>query len=163
MSDIVDRLRDFENEGVTSSDLFHLRNEAAAEIEQLRALHDVDMKIVTGRNEALEEELVRLTAENDLLRTMLPKLGAPCAHCGITDIGKCVRGFPGCAQADDLMCGEDEYMRRLTASREALRAVLQELVLIDEDEPSMDSYRWPIWYNKRESAMYDAHKVLEQK
>ena len=54
-------------------------------------------------------------------------------------------------------------IERLTAEREALRAVLQELVLIDEDEPSMDSYRWPIWYNKRESAMYDAHKALEEK
>lgn len=41
------------------------------EIERLRAMHGVYMKIVTGRNDALEEDLVRLTAERDALRTAL--------------------------------------------------------------------------------------------
>lgn len=35
--DIAAKLRDFENEGITSSDRFHLRNDAADEIERLRA------------------------------------------------------------------------------------------------------------------------------
>ncbi len=49
--------------------------------------------------------------ENDILRALLPKLKAPCAHCGLEDISKCTRGFPGCAQADDLMCGDDAWLK----------------------------------------------------
>ena len=37
MSDLVKRLRDHENEGVTSSDRFHQREEAAGRIERLEA------------------------------------------------------------------------------------------------------------------------------
>lgn len=37
MTDIAQRLLDFENEGITSSDRYHLRSEAAAEIGRLRA------------------------------------------------------------------------------------------------------------------------------
>jgi hypothetical protein len=36
-TDIAIRLRSHETEGVTSSDRYHLRNEAAAEIDRLRA------------------------------------------------------------------------------------------------------------------------------
>lgn len=40
MSDILERLLDFENDGITSSDRFHLRHEAANEIERLRLLQE---------------------------------------------------------------------------------------------------------------------------
>lgn len=36
MSDLIQRLKDHENEGVTASDRYHLREEAAAEIERLQ-------------------------------------------------------------------------------------------------------------------------------
>lgn len=57
------------------------------------------------------EEFERLRKENDILRGLLPKLNAPCVYCGLTNMGLCQFGFPGCSQADDLMCGEDEAFR----------------------------------------------------
>lgn len=45
--DIVMRLRDFENEGLTSSDRFHLRNDAAKAIESLR-IQKLPICAVTG-------------------------------------------------------------------------------------------------------------------
>jgi len=50
-----------------------------------------------------------LMKENDILRALVSKLNIPCVHCGIPDISKCSRGFPGCVQADDIMVGESEY------------------------------------------------------
>lgn len=61
-----------------------------------------------------QDELVkRLRAENEILRGLLPRLGAPCPYCGLTEMGKCASGFPGCAYADDLMVSGDEHSRLL--------------------------------------------------
>lgn len=57
------------------------------------------------------EEFERLRKENDILRGLLPALNAPCVYCGLTNMAQCVHGFPGCPQADDLMCGEESSMR----------------------------------------------------
>ena len=61
-------------------------------------------------------------AENTTLRTLLPKLGAPCAYCGLTEIAKCAHGFPGCPQADDMIAGEDEAFREVCARMKAAEA-----------------------------------------
>lgn len=39
--DIIERLLGFESHGITSSDRFHLRNDAAGEISRLRAQLDI--------------------------------------------------------------------------------------------------------------------------
>lgn len=66
-------------------------------------------------------EIEQLQKENDLLRAMLPALSAPCAYCGLMKISECKHGFPGCPQADDIMCGQDETMRRLLEENRALK------------------------------------------
>lgn len=42
--------------------------------------------------------------ENDKLRALLAWGGDPCIYCGLprSDMGKCERGFPGCARGDDM-------------------------------------------------------------
>jgi len=69
----------------------------------------------------LNRRLSEAVRENTILRGLLPKLGAPCVYCGEIELGKCTRGFPGCAKADDLMCGEDEAFRRLVEERNQLK------------------------------------------
>lgn len=46
--------------------------------------------------------------ENGILRGLVAKVVGKCVYCGLEEMAKCERGFPGCAWADDLMCGEDE-------------------------------------------------------
>lgn len=55
------------------------------------------------------DELTDLRRENSILRGLLPRLGAACPYCGLTDMSKCVLGFPGCGYADDLMVSGDEH------------------------------------------------------
>ena len=45
-------------------------------------------------------------------------------YCGLTDKSKCSRGFPGCAWADDLMCGEEEGYRNLISQLTAAKSAL---------------------------------------
>lgn len=52
--------------------------------------------------EKLKQDLAQATKENDYLRGLLAVSGAPCVYCGLEDKGKCTRGFPGCAWADDV-------------------------------------------------------------
>jgi hypothetical protein len=40
LDELIQRLRDHENEGVTASDRFHLREEAAQAIERLKHIED---------------------------------------------------------------------------------------------------------------------------
>lgn len=74
---------------------------------------------------ATKRELEEYRKENDVLRALLPKLGVPCVYCGLTEIGKCERGFPGCAQADDLMVGDEamhgDVLKRLRSSEARVR------------------------------------------
>lgn len=71
-------------------------------------------------------ETLRLKAENDTLRRLMPALNAPCVYCGLIDISKCKSGFPGCAQADDLMVGDNEVMKRLLEDNRKLKAELEQ-------------------------------------
>lgn len=64
--------------------------------------------------------LVELKDENDAMRAILANSPSiPCVYCGAETMAKCPRGFPGCAQADDLLVSGDEHMRR---ALDALRA-----------------------------------------
>jgi hypothetical protein len=78
----------------------------------------------------MTDELERLKREGQILRSLLPKLGAPCAYCGQTNIGECERGFPGCAQADDIMCGDDEWVQEQQAT---IRRQAAEIAQLTED------------------------------
>jgi hypothetical protein len=48
-----------------------------------------------------------ISLENDALRQLLAQSDAKCPYCGLAseDMAKCERGFPGCARADDEICG----------------------------------------------------------
>lgn len=73
---------------------------------------------------SLEEAL----AENTILRGLLPALKLPCAYCGLTEIAKCPRGFPGCALADDILCAGDETLKRLLEENRKVREAVKPLV-----------------------------------
>lgn len=68
-----------------------------------------------------------LEKENAVLRGLLPALNAPCVHCGLTDIGRCARGFPGCAQADDLLVADQVLHGDLLARYRQVSAELEKL------------------------------------
>lgn len=67
----------------------------------------------------MSDDIERLKRENTVLRGLVAKLVRPCHYCGLDDMSKCARGFPGCALADDLMCGDDEMARGLIAKVKA--------------------------------------------
>lgn len=68
------------------------------------------------RTQTPESESDRLLRENTILRGLVSKSGAPCVYCGLTNISLCKQGFPGCAQADDIMCADDEVFAGLLAA-----------------------------------------------
>lgn len=74
---------------------------------------------------SLRKEVEGLRAENTTLRTVVAKApGTPCVYCGLEDMSRCAAGFPGCAKADDIICGEDEMFRRVAEERNRLRAMV---------------------------------------
>lgn len=66
-----------------------------------------------------------LGRENNTIKMILAKQAIPCLYCGLEDMSKCAKGFPGCAKADDLICGEEEHGRYLIKTMEALREALE--------------------------------------
>lgn len=71
--------------------------------------------------DAIAPDMLRLTNENDALRAIAAKI-MPCHYCGAADIAKCPRGFPGCALADDLLCGEQSMCTEILRLREVSKA-----------------------------------------
>lgn len=71
-----------------------------------------------------QAEAERLAKENNILRLLVAKVGKSCHYCGLTNMGECESGFPGCALADDLMVGEDEFVQMLRKERDQLRVEL---------------------------------------
>lgn len=55
----------------------------------------------------LRGTIKELETENNRLRAMLAKAPTPCVYCGIEDMTRCERGFPGCSRADDLLNNPD--------------------------------------------------------
>lgn len=69
-----------------------------------------------------------LEAENTVMRGILANSpGIPCVYCGVDNISKCPRGFPGCAQADDMMIAWDESEERLGKQLWRARGVVRDL------------------------------------
>ena len=68
----------------------------------------------------LQAELVRLRKENDTMRAIITKL-MPCHYCGVDEIAKCPRGFPGCALADDILCYDTTWIQEFQVMRQALK------------------------------------------
>ncbi len=80
-----------------------------------------------GHYECAMVETERLRAENTHLRTLVAVQATPCVYCGLTEMAKCTRGFPGCARADDLICGEEEAFKAVVSERNTLRAEVARL------------------------------------
>lgn len=55
-----------------------------------------------------------LEKENTRLRFLLSDGNDPCIYCGLSkaDYSKCAYGFPGCARADDWICGVEQDVGR---------------------------------------------------
>lgn len=71
-------------------------------------------------------EVRRLMRENDWMRAYTGQSAKACVYCGLgaDEQGKCERGFPGCARADDqLLCREVA----VAVERDALRAEVEQL------------------------------------
>lgn len=82
------------------------------------------------RAETAEEKIERLTKENGVLRSvagvLFTKHLGSCHYCGVDDFARCPSGFPGCAVADDIICGDTEHLLRFKAERdEALRELAE--------------------------------------
>jgi hypothetical protein len=81
--------------------------------DQIRALLPESEELVndTGKLlnlvEAWDSDCKQHVKENNILRGLLGKSSEPCVHCGLLDMSLCVSGFPGCARADDILCGEE--------------------------------------------------------
>lgn len=90
-------------------------------------------------NETNEQRLAR---ENDYLRGLVIKCNIPCVHCGLTNMGLCASGFPGCAQADDMMCADDAMMRRLLADNRRLQLLVDnKIAYADQMRVSLNQLR----------------------
>ena len=77
---------------------------------------------------AMAAELEELRKENDSLRFRLAHGSADCVYCHLpaADMGKCERGFPGCARADDMMAAP-EIPGATDQRDEALKLALEAL------------------------------------
>lgn len=109
----------------------------AQKMEQELAIWTDNAKTYDAARMKAEKERDEARTENDILRAMLPKLGKPCTHCGLTEISKCALGFPGCHQADDLMAGED-------AAFKALVKRLREVVKWNATPPVKHRGKWSL-------------------
>lgn len=54
-----------------------------------------------------------LIEENNYLKGILATQNRPCIYCGLKDMSKCARGFPGCSRADDLFIGEEVFFKHI--------------------------------------------------
>lgn len=98
-----------------------LRAEVAQIGSYCQTLTDAKVELAAELGEA-QAEVEKLRAENTTLRTLVAIQPTACIYCGLTEMAKCASGFPGCARADDLMCGEDEAFKAVVAERNKLRA-----------------------------------------
>jgi hypothetical protein len=73
----------------------------------------------------LRQTNTKLDAENTTLRGVIAaKPDAPCVYCGLEDMSRCRRGFPGCAKADDMICAEEQFVDRFRITRAVAEAAM---------------------------------------
>lgn len=110
---------------------------------------------------ATKRELESFRKENDVLRALLPKLGAPCMYCGLTEISKCERGFPGCPQADDLLCADEtthgDILKRF---REAEAGVTR--LQFDVENARADAESWQAKSERFEKQCLEADELRKE-
>lgn len=80
-------------------------------------------KLVQQAQQLLKDK-VRAEQENTILRGIVAKMNKPCHYCGKENMAECPSGFPGCALADDIMCGEDQTYRILNQERMTYKQVI---------------------------------------
>jgi hypothetical protein len=112
MTDIVERLMDFENHGITASDRYYLRTTAATEIARLRALQSMAIEVIDASDD--------LTAENERLRGALERIAD-------ADTIMTARGF-----------AQDALINQQTARREALDELTAETERLGLYDPPKD-------------------------
>ena len=71
----------------------------------------------------LKKKLAEAERENMALRGVVANAAIPCVYCGKENMAECPRGFPGCARADDMLCGEEAFGEEMKRLREKLAAV----------------------------------------
>lgn len=76
----------------------------------------------------LERERDVARRENDILRGVLSRAALPCVYCGLEDMAKCASGFPGCARADDMICGGEEVAMRMAMQNRSMRKCLESIL-----------------------------------
>ena len=110
-------------------------------------------------------EVARLTKENDWLRAYTGQSAKACVYCGLgaDEMGKCERGFPGCARADDqMLCREvgvaierDALLARVEAAeKDAARA--REFLLAFINGGANQDFR--LWARELYAAMREGGK-----
>lgn len=72
-------------------------------------------------------ELDSTHKENDILRGIAATI-MPCHYCGVNEIAKCPRGFPGCGLADDLFCAEEALVHEYRKELESVKAELKKVI-----------------------------------
>jgi hypothetical protein len=76
---------------------------------------DAELSFLLGLMLGVVQQTKLIERENVALRGLIGLLKRPCHYCGLDDMAKCARGFPGCALADDIVAGQDETVRFLLA------------------------------------------------
>lgn len=80
----------------------------------------------------LKAEVECLRRENDFLRAHTGNSAKSCVYCGLgaEEQGRCERGFPGCARADDqMLCREAAVGMERDLLKRVLKWVLEERVV----------------------------------
>lgn len=118
-------------------------------VDQRRTLTE-ELKALEGKTHAEVSEWVFVNCwailqglqageENTILRGLLqhnPEWKCPYGHVPVgKQMGHCILGFPGCACADDILCGEDEEFRSLVARHKAVKAFAVRLLMTYEHRP----------------------------
>lgn len=92
---------------------------------------------VTKEEEAkLRADAAEARKENDILRGLVAKVVGKCVYCGLEDKSKCLSGFPGCAWADDVLVGDDVFVKDLVVRLRKAEACIADWIRWGADKTS---------------------------
>ena len=122
------------------------RDEPPGALRLQVAEYDKDEWVPVFTEAQITASLTRVEKENNTLRGLLGNSSKPCPYCGLAaeDQAKCIRGFPGCARADDQQLSKhfaDAYYlemseKELTQTKGKLarkQAVIDELCAVQDE------------------------------